>query len=180
MVDSNVLLYVALKVDREKLVKERNSLIGICDKLKSENSGLESVKDNLARKVITLEGEDSKSKSEMKSLREKLKDSRSTLVASNEERINNESKVQELQKSIKSLNKQQEETTADLQKRLETLARDDEVKGVFITSLEEKNKSNIEQFNKDIDDMKKELRKKDLQLKSYEERILPLLRSEFN
>ena len=169
-----------LKTDRDKLLKEKNNLIGICDKLKSDHKGLESVRDNLAKKVISLEGEDAKSKNEMMSLRKKLKDSRSTLEASNEERINIESKVQELQKSVHSLKKQQEETTADFQKKLEDLASADELKGVFIVNLEEENKSNIEKFNKDIEDMKKELRKKDLQLKSYEERVLPLLRSEFN
>ena len=75
--------------------------------------------------------------------------------------------------------KQLEETTADFERKLEKITSEDEVKGVYILSLEEKIKSIKEQFNNDINDMIRELRKKDLQLKSYEERVLPLLRSEF-
>ena len=85
------------------------------------------------------------------------------------------SKVQELQTTVK----QHEETTADFERKLEKLTSEDEIKGVYILSLEEKIKSNKEQFMYDINDMMKELRKKDLQLKSYEERVLPVLRSEF-
>ena len=168
------------KVDREKLLREKTNFTGIREKLESEKSCLESVKDNLTKKVIALEKENSKSKTEMKSLGEKLTDSGSILAASNAERIKVESKVQELQRSVQSLNKQQEETAAEFQKRLEELLSADQVKGVFIESQQETMKSNIEQFKKDIDDMKKELRKKDLQLKSYEEKVLPLLRSQFN
>ena len=161
-------------------MREKTNFTGIHEKLESEKSCLESVKDNLTKKVIALEKENSKSKTEMKSLGEKLTDSGSILAASNAERIKVESKVQELQRSVQSLNKQQEETAAEFQKRLEELLSADQVKGVFIESQQETMKSNIEQFKKDIDDMKKELRKKDLQLKSYEEKVLPLLRSQFN
>ena len=154
-----------LKIDREKVAKENNSLIGICDKLKSEKSCLESVKENLAEKIIALEREEFKSKTEIQSLR----------LETNAGRAKLDYEAQELQSTVTSLKKQQ----ADLERKLEKITEADEVKGVFIQSLEERIKSNIEQFKQDINDLHRELRKKDLQLKSYEERVLPLLRSEF-
>ena len=154
-----------LKIDREKVAKENNSLIGICDKLKSEKSCLESVKENLAEKIIALEREEFKSKTEIQSLR----------LETNAERAKFNTEAQELHSTVTSLKKQQ----VDLEKKLEKISEADEVKGVFIQSLEERIKSNIEQFKQDINDLNRELRKKDLQLKSYEERVLPLLKSEF-
>ena len=140
-------------------------MIGICDKLKSEKSCLESVKENLAEKILALEREEFKSKTEIQSLR----------FETNAERAKLDYEAQELQSTVTSLKEQR----ADLERKLEKITLADEVKGVFIKSLEERMKSNIEQFKHDINDLNRELRKKDLHLKSYEERLLPLLRSEF-
>ena len=140
--------------------------------MEAERDNFDEENVDLKEKIKTLKLQHSSELGEMKS---KLTENDSETKYLKDRNAELTSKVQELQTTVK----QHEETTADLERKLEKITSEDEVRGFYILSLEEKIKSNKEQFMYDINDMMKELRKKDLQLKSYEERVLPVLRSEF-